>query len=278
VLDHYARFLQLFPTVEALAAAPLNSVLAAWSGLGYYRRARALHRAATEVVSRFGTQIPRSMDELRTLPGIGAYTAAAVASIAFGEPSAVVDGNVHRVLQRLGGRAIPPQQAWRTAQLLITARRSGDFNPGDFNQAMMELGATVCLPGEPRCHECPVRRFCNARSALKTKSRAARASKRTVAHSLAVRNKKVLLVQRPATATLMAGLWELPASALPVDTAMVLLRLRHAITTTNYTVLIVDGTAAQNDGRWVPLRHVQRLPLTGLTLKALRRANLLPIK
>ncbi|HYX69772.1 MAG TPA: A/G-specific adenine glycosylase, partial [Terriglobales bacterium] len=145
VLEHYRRFLRRFPDVRALARARQSSVLAAWSGLGYYRRARALHAAARRLVRDFDGGFPRTAEAMRTLPGIGRYTAAAVSSIAFGEPQAVVDGNVERVLERLVGRHLPAAQAWElAAQLLDRA------HPGDFNQAMMELGATVCLPREPR--------------------------------------------------------------------------------------------------------------------------------
>src|SRR5229473_6174954 len=141
VLEHYRRFLQRFPTVERLAAAREASVLAAWSGLGYYRRARMLHAAAKKIVSEHTGKFPASAKELRGLPGIGRYTAAAIASIAFGEPAAVVDGNVKRVLGRVVGQNLAGQELWQTAEELLSPQR-----PGDFNQAMMELGATVCLP------------------------------------------------------------------------------------------------------------------------------------
>ena len=150
VLDHYRRFLERFPNLEALAAAPLASVLAAWSGLGYYRRARMLHQAAQNVVQTKGAQFPSTSKELLALPGIGRYTAAAIASIAFNEPIAVVDGNVERVLDRLLGRKLKQMEVWAEAQSLLPPDR-----PGDFNQAMMELGATVCTPRAPQCLICP---------------------------------------------------------------------------------------------------------------------------
>jgi A/G-specific adenine glycosylase len=158
VLDHYRRFLERFPNIEALAAAPLVSVLAAWSGLGYYRRARMLHQAAQNVVQGNGAQFPSTSKELLSLPGIGRYTAAAIASIAFDESIAVVDGNVERVLDRLLGRKLNQMEVWAEAQSLLPPDR-----PGDFNQAMMELGATVCTPRAPQCLICPVNELCATR-------------------------------------------------------------------------------------------------------------------
>ena len=151
VIDHYRKFLRRFPTVQKLAAARKSSVLAAWSGLGYYRRARMMHAAAKAIVREYGGRFPETADSLRTLPGIGRYTSAAIASIAFGQPVAVVDGNVERVLQRLSGRRLAGEELWKAANGLLDKRR-----PGDFNQAMMELGAVVCTPRAPACLTCPI--------------------------------------------------------------------------------------------------------------------------
>jgi A/G-specific adenine glycosylase len=145
VLEHYRRFLKRFPTVEKLAAARQASVLAIWSGLGYYRRAGMLHAAAKKIVAEHDGKFPLSAAELRALPGIGRYTSAAIASIAFNEAIAVVDGNVERVLERVRGARLPPEEIWREAENLLDRSR-----PGDHNQAMMELGATICLPRHPR--------------------------------------------------------------------------------------------------------------------------------
>src|ERR1700751_2793949 len=150
VVEHYHEFLRRFPAVQKLAAARESSVLAAWSGLGYYRRARMLHAAAKLVAREPGGEFPRTAEELRTLPGVGRYTAAAIASIAFGEPVAVVDGNVGRVLQRFSGGRLSGEDFWLVANSLLDRGR-----PGDFNQAMMELGATVCTPRGPACMACP---------------------------------------------------------------------------------------------------------------------------
>ena len=159
VLDHYRIFLERFPNVQALAAASEEAVLAAWSGLGYYRRARMLHRCAQQIAEHHDGRFPQNAEDLLALPGIGRYTAAAIASIAFAEPVAVVDGNVERVLQRFTGINLTTPQIWQHAQALLANSR-----PGDFNQAMMELGAMVCVPRQPKCPECPLQELCATRA------------------------------------------------------------------------------------------------------------------
>lgn len=169
VVGAFERFMERFPTVETLASAPESEVLALWSGLGYYRRARLLHRAAKGVVELHGGRMPGGVDELRELPGVGAYTAAAVASLAFHEPVAMVDGNVTRVMLRIEGRrgsaSDPKQVAWakQRADALVTlaGRRPG---PTLAAEALMELGATVCTPRSPRCEACPMAGACVARA------------------------------------------------------------------------------------------------------------------
>ena len=160
VMDHYARFLKKFPTVQTLAAARESSVLATWSGLGYYHRARRMHQAAKVIARERKGIFPRTAAEWRELPGIGRYTAAAIASIAFGEAVAVVDGNVERVLDRVFGAGEGREGAWQRAEALLDRER-----PGDFNQAMMELGATVCAPRAPQCPMCPLYAWCASRGA-----------------------------------------------------------------------------------------------------------------
>ncbi len=248
VLDRYTLFLERFPTVAALAAAPEDDVLALWSGLGYYRRARMLHRGAQFVVRELAGELPRSASVLRTLPGVGEYTAAAIASIAFGESIAVLDGNVERVLLRLIG--LPESKSANTrALLLATANtlvppaaspRSRANPPGDHNQAMMELGATICLPRAPLCLQCPVLAFCRTRGEHTTSTRKPLLS-RPIACLLATRKHgtrtEVLLVRRAINASLMPGMLELPP--LPLDAVVnrePILRLRHSITDTNYYV------------------------------------------
>src|SRR5438067_6096325 len=202
VEDRYRKFLRQFPTVRKLARATEESVLAAWSGLGYYRRARNLYAAAKQMAGNGG--FPESSAELMQLPGIGRYTAAAVASIAFGEPAAVVDGNVKRVLQRFTGRELSERQHWEAAQELLEPRR-----PGDFNQAMMELGAVVCLPGQPLCNQCPVIKLCASRGAAARKESTPR-RKATLSYLLIQKDGQVFLQQRHSSLSLMPGMWELP--------------------------------------------------------------------
>jgi len=263
VRERYPDFLARFPSVERLAVAKLPEVLAAWSGLGYYRRARALHAAARELVKRGG--FPRTPEELAALPGIGRYTAAAIASIAFDQPCAVVDGNVERVLNRMF--RVWKQDAWQIAAELMHPRQ-----PGDFNQAMMELGATVCLPQAPLCNACPVFAWCRTRGAGASRARSLR-NKKPVAYRLAVRERTVFLVQREDHKSLMPGMWELPQTR--PGAASPILRLRHAITNTDYQVSVYRAqTATGSRGQWVKLAEVERLPLTGLTRKILRLMRL----
>ncbi len=158
VLEHYRVFLERFPKLQTLADADESQVLAAWSGLGYYRRARMMRQCAQQIMRDHHGDFPKTSKSLQTLPGIGRYTAAAIASIAFDEPVAVVDGNVERVLERINGRTLAMRDMWQQAQSLLLESR-----PGDFNQATMELGATVCTPRQPRCQACPVRKWCAAK-------------------------------------------------------------------------------------------------------------------
>ena len=310
VIDRYKEFLKRFPTIHALAMAEEEDVLALWSGLGYYRRARMLHRGAQFVDREFGGKLPRSAVKLRTLPGVGEYTAAAIASIAFGESVAVLDGNVERVLLRVLGQAEQKgakaraslAEAARSLMPAASRKSSGENAPGDHNQAMMELGATICLPRAPLCLQCPVVELCKTRGEHITGARSKMQS-RTVAHLLAVRKRgvatEVLLERRPADASLMAGMLELPA--LPVAATVgrePVLRLRHAITNTNYYVQVFsEGTAfkdASEDGeaevslmenlsaakadlKWVSTTKLGHQPLTGLARKALQRLNLMAL-
>jgi A/G-specific adenine glycosylase len=295
VLEHYRLFLAAFPTAQALAAASEAEVLALWSGLGYYRRARMLHRAAKMVVEELAGAMPRSSEGLRELPGIGAYTSAAVASIAFGEPVAVVDGNVERVLARVAG--------WSAAETGF-ATRVGTFagtlvdpeRPGDFNQGMMELGATVCLPRGPLCLGCPWQRWCRTRGEHPVPARRAQQrhhSARVVWLRGAAAKKQVRLVQRAADASLMAGMWELPIyipNAIPNATPNATpsseakagespeFTVRHAITVTNHVVdvYVRSGVTHGLDGEWVPVSALSQRALTGLTRKVLRRAGCMP--
>jgi A/G-specific adenine glycosylase len=271
VVEHYARFLQRFPDVQSLAAAREASVLAVWSGLGYYHRARRMHQAAKLIARARKGIFPRATEEWRELPGIGRYTAAAIASIAFGEAMAVVDGNVERVLDRMFGAAGGREAAWQRAESLLDRAR-----PGDFNQAMMELGATVCTPRRPQCPMCPLHKWCAARGANNERSQLIR-KRKELAYGLARQNGAVLLVQRPADASLMAGMWELPAfPAAQHNGDEPMARLRHAITDTDYEVSVFavpprKVLSLEVNARWCAPRQWERLALTGLARKILRR-------
>jgi A/G-specific adenine glycosylase len=267
VEDRYKKFTAQFPTVERLARAREQTVLAAWSGLGYYRRARNLHAAAKQIAK--SDSFPPTAEALRELPGIGRYTANAVASIAFGEPVAVVDGNVKRVLQRVTGRELSEDQYWQTAGALLAAE-----SPGDFNQAMMELGAVVCVPGNPLCMACPVIELCATRGAHAQSERAAR-RKAVLEYSLCLKDGSVLLQQRSQDSSLMPGMWELPPCSVrsqkrqAMQPMQPMMKLKHSITTTDYSVMVFAGNGRK--GQWVSLKNAERFALTGLTRKILRK-------
>ena len=286
VISRYKQFLRRFPTVEKLAAARESSVLAAWSGLGYYRRARMLHAAAKTIAKELRGEFPRTAHGLKQLPGIGRYTAAAVASIAFGEPVAVVDGNVERVLGRFFASDLSQEKIWQAAESLLDRSR-----PGDFNQAMMELGATVCTPRVPACLTCPVMKLCATRGERTSAAKTPRQKKREIHFVLTRRDGSVFLTQRLHDARLMASMWELPEiSAMQAgtpksrsgrnqsveDKSLVhLFTLRHSITVTDYTVQVWHSRSTAASGEWIALRRLPNLALTGLARKILRRAEIL---
>ncbi len=215
VLAYYERFLERFPGVAELAAAELDEVLALWSGLGYYRRARQLHRAARELAARGGA-FPETPRDLEALPGIGPYTAAAIASIAFGVAAPVLDGNVVRVVSRLEGYAGGAERAAGRRRLAGAAARLLDpRRPGDSNQALMELGAVICRPRAPRCPDCPLAAGCVALAEGEPERypppRARRPTERLRRLSALVEDgSRVLLVRRAADSELLAGFWEVP--------------------------------------------------------------------
>jgi len=269
VFDHYARWMERFPTVQALASAREQSVLALWSGLGYYHRARRLHQAAKVIARERKGEFPRTAESWRELPGIGRYTAAAIASIAYGESVAVVDGNVERVLDRLFGRAEGREAEWQRAEALIDRSR-----PGDFNQAMMELGATICTPRSPQCLVCPLMPWCATRGADTPKPQAARKRKQ-IHYTFVRKGSSILLVQRRADAQRMAGMWELPELHAESGEEP-LAKFRHSITDTDYDVFVVPApslSARSLDGsaRWLIRKQWEKLALTGLTRKILRK-------
>lgn len=271
VIDRYREFLRRFPTVHKLAAARESSVLAAWSGLGYYRRARMMHAAAKIVVREHGGVFPSTAVGLRALPGVGRYTAAAIASISFGEPVAVVDGNVERVLQRVSAKRLSGEELWTAANDFLQQNR-----PGDFNQAMMELGAVICTPRAPSCLICPVIEMCSTRGEQPALARLTAQKKRDIHYALHLRDKEILLVQRARKASMMAGMWELPEVKARNGNSEPLFTLRHSITVTDYTVRVWPATTAPDvGGIWISLRRLPQVALTGLARKILRKAMIL---
>ena len=284
VIPYYQRFLERFPTVEALAEAPEQDVLAMWAGLGYYSRARNLRRAAQQAVAAGG--FPRDYEAIRALPGIGDYTAAAVASIAFELPHAVVDGNVLRVVARVENDAADiGSQRTRERFRQIAQGWMGRSAPGAFNQALMELGATICVPSNPRCSECPISGECKALQAG-TVAQLPVKLRRTVPVAieevilLVCRDEKVLLRQREGDARRMAGFWDLPSPAhLPgARPGTSLGHFKHTITHHHYT-FEVRIAAARPQGvefRWFTAGELNAIPLSTTARKALKLARFLP--
>ena len=217
VIEKYGEFVGRFPTVEALAAADEHEVLGLWTGLGYYRRARNLHAAAKMVVAEFGGSVPRGVEELQKLPGVGRYTAGAIASIAHGERAPIVDGNVARVLLRVHGKGAASDDKsvrgwlWERADAMVQAADE----PGVFNEGMMELGATVCVPGTPRCGECPLREMCVARREgreLDIPRPKARTARKDVHCAVVVirRGDAAMVVEQRGDDGMWAGMWQAP--------------------------------------------------------------------
>jgi len=284
VVPYYHRFLERFPTLKALAAAPEQEVLALWSGLGYYSRARNLLRAARQIAARGA--FPRRYDELRQLAGVGDYTAAALASIAFGEPRAVLDGNVLRVVARVKNdagdiRSPKARERFRAVAAGWLDRRQ----PGAFNQALMELGATVCLPRRPLCPRCPLHGQCLAQQQgtveqLPVKLGHVQPERIEAVLLLVRRGRRILLRQRPATEGRMPGFWELPAPEhLPGGSAgAVIGQFRHTITHHHYTFTVRAARApkrlpAGSLFRWLEPSEAGGIPLSTTAKKALRLAD-----
>ena len=275
VVPYFERFVRRFPTLPALAAAPLDDVLALWSGLGYYTRARNLHRAARAA----GGSLPRTRDELLALPGFGPYTAAAVASLAFGEDVPLVDGNVARVLARLfrlGGDA--RAQAWSRAGDLLPRGRAGAFN-----EALMELGALVCLPRNPRCGACPLARICEGKDEPDRfpakKERKPRPLLEWRAVALRRRSDGAVLLSRRPEGSLFAGLWDLPAPE-SVERLWSALEprgeVRQTLTHREVRVAIFTASAtgrAPAGMRWVLPSGLGSLGLSSLAAKSLQQAG-----
>jgi A/G-specific adenine glycosylase len=282
-VPYYERFLERFPTVEALAAASEDEVLALWSGLGYYARARNLRRAAGAIAG--AGRFPSDYDGIRGLPGVGDYTAAAIASIAFRLPYPVIDGNVLRVIARVGNDASDIGSARTRERFRQIAREWLDRrDPGAFNQALMELGATVCVPGQPLCPACPLKAGCEARgrgtaAGLPVKLR--RVEPVTVHATLLMvrRSGRILLRQREPAARRMAGFWELPAPEdLPgTEPGATIGVFRHAITRYRYIITVRAGRRGRAGAgfRWFAPADLAAIPLSTTARKAAKAAGIL---
>ncbi len=288
VVGYYRRFVRRFPTLRSLARAREAEVLKYWAGLGYYSRARNLHRAAREIVAKHSGRFPRQMEAALALPGVGHYTAAAVLSIAYGQPFAVLDGNVARVLARLlairGDLRAPRrwQTLQRTAQDLLDARQ-----PADWNQAMMELGAAVCTPRGPRCGACPVTRWCKARQEGVTEQIPAPRHKpatkqvRVTVEVLLDPRGHTLLVPSNGGAHdgLFSRMWQFPAQAPAAAKGARRIRLapvRHTVTHREVTVaphlLRVERLPQVPGARTPRLDGLDSLAVSSATRKIARRA------
>jgi len=222
VIPYFQRWLQRFPTLKDLAEAPIDDALKLWEGLGYYARARNFHRAAQVVMRNYGGKIPDTVEELLKLPGVGRYTAGAIASLAFGRDAPVLDGNVRRVLSRVYGIADAHspdavEKLWQLSESLLPAGRAGPFN-----EALMELGATLCAPRAPQCSRCPIRSECHAFAAGRPEAYPARTARPPLPHKVAVAaviedvDGRVLMAQR-AHHGLLGGLWEFPGGDLQAE-------------------------------------------------------------
>lgn len=285
-IPYYLRFLDTFPTLQKLARAPLERVPRLWAGLGYYQRARHLHQAAKKIVHENGGRFPTTLEAALTLPGVGAYTARAVLSIAYRKPVAVVDGNVARVLVRLfrltSTDASDRAALQPLADLMVSRRR-----PGDFNQALMELGSTICLPRIPRCPECPLKPVCLARRggverAIPRRRRPRRRPRVTLSVLLLRRQQKLLLVREPRG--LFSGLWHFPYTssrkpgslvrALGGESARYLFTLTHQTTMRDLVLRAYTAQARNHSAeacgkasRWVAPGHLARLGVGAATRK-----------
>jgi A/G-specific adenine glycosylase len=288
VLGYFERFLARFPDVAALVAAPDDDVMAAWSGLGYYRRARMLHDGARDVMQRFAGRVPDTVDNLLTISGIGRYTAGAIASIAYRAHAPIVDGNVARILARLYAIEAPlkspelMRDSWQRAETLIAAAT----DPRDFNQGLMELGALVCRPANPRCDACPLRRACAAyaqnrveelpRKAAKAETRAMRIPLYVIADAAGH------VLMRREQGALMNAMFHLPhgdaallaGTPLRVRNAELLGTFRHTVTNRRIEFEVFRARLARRTDAagyaWIDPSRMAHVPHPSYVRKALQ--------
>ncbi len=223
VIPYFQRFMQRFPDLPSLAQAEESEVLQVWEGLGYYSRARNLHKAAREIVENYDGQIPADIHALRSLPGIGGYTAGAIASIAFGAPEPALDANIRRVTIRLLDLHELPGSTLDAKMWDFLCQILPDTRAGDFNQGMMDLGSAVCLPSQPICQVCPLQRECIAfqrgtQAELPLRKPKAKIPHKLVAAAIIRRGDEVLLTRRPSDG-MLGNLWEYPGGSVPGDTS-----------------------------------------------------------
>ena len=268
VLPYYERFLARFPTLEHLAAASPDEVAAAWSGLGYYRRARMLRDGAIAVRDRFGGKLPRDVDALMTIPGIGRYTAGAIASIAYDRAAPIVDGNVARILARLFGTRT---NFWRRAEELVTAARS----PRMLNQALMEIGALVCKPQNPQCRQCPLRGECRAfasgRTDLTPRKRPRSISLRRQLYVVRDRRGRILMRRDHRGLFVLVGRWQRGGGREKVGS------FRHSIMnqTITFEVFTANGQPPSKNCSWIEMKELEKMPHPSFVRKALHLAGAL---
>jgi A/G-specific adenine glycosylase len=291
VIPYYQKFLKVFPTVRRLAKADLSKVLSIWEGLGYYSRARNLHKASRVILERFNGKIPDTLNDLLSIPGIGRYTAGAILSIAYNREAAILDGNVKRVLSRLFAVSDNPVRGktvdllWNYSKSLIPEGRAGSFN-----QALMDLGATLCTPKDPQCARCPLRRLCKGYESGNPGRFPSKGPKKAIPLIQAVsaviqKDGQVLLRQRPPEG-LLGGLWEFPnwgvdhrkgselklprfvknELGIRIKTEESLGSFKHTYSHFKLTlhVYLCQAAGSQNVGTWVPLRNLRLFPMSRL--------------
>jgi A/G-specific adenine glycosylase len=281
VLQYFERFVARFPAIESLAEATEDEVTAAWSGLGYYRRARMLREGARDVVQRFGGRLTSNVDELTSISGIGRYTAGAIASIAFDVAAPIVDGNVARVLSRLFAIREPPlmREAWRRAEQLVALAKS----PRDFNQGLMEIGALICTPRKPQCAICPLRAECATRSDALPLPKAKPRTRELHIPLYFVTDRAGRVLMRRECGRLMTSMFHLPhgttslfaAPPLKVDRPKSLGAFRHTVTNRRITFEVFAARGSKRAGYdWIDPATLSAIPHPSYVRKALRIAGI----